>query len=564
MVPKQCLVRPWLPALWLLFALLPPAARAAPAAPAAQPAQPTQADWHYRIRPGDTLIELTAAYLAPGRSWRDLQRLNKVADPLRLPPGGVLRLPLAWLHREAAVAQALFIQGEVKLQRGSGPAQALAAGSELHAGDLLITGAGSSASLRFADGSRLLINPDSRVRLAQLLRLGRSGLHLTQLQLDQGGIENSVRPDGQAAARYQVRAPRLNLGVRGTEFRVQSDARGSRAQVSRGLVAAELARGELAIPAGYGALASSSAAAGAPPQLRALPAAPDLRPLQTLQQRLPLRLDFATQAGASAYRAQLFAAERPELPLLDQQLAGPPWLIADDLPDGAYRLRLRAIATDGLEGLDAEAALTVKARPEPPLIQAPAAAAVIYGESLRLAWAQVLAASQGYRLQLGADADLAQPLLDREISAAELPLSLAPGRYHWRLRSLGRAADGSADPGPWGDVQTFTLRALPPSPALEPPALGEQQLQLRWRAEPGMRYQLQLADDAAFSQGLREFDAAEPQLRLPRPAAGRHFLRLRSIDVHGQAGPWGGTQLIEVPQPPWLWLLPLGLLLLGL
>ena len=44
--------------LLLLLALLPPTARAA--TPPAQPAPPVQADWHYRIRPGEDLAFLDA------------------------------------------------------------------------------------------------------------------------------------------------------------------------------------------------------------------------------------------------------------------------------------------------------------------------------------------------------------------------------------------------------------------------------------------------------------------------------------------------------------------------
>ena len=100
--------------LWVLMPALAwaqsrPASASGPAA--------ADSDWHYSIQAGDTLIGLTERYLLPGRHWRELQRLNRVADPLRLPPGGVLRMPLAWLNREASVAQTVFVQGEVMLLR---------------------------------------------------------------------------------------------------------------------------------------------------------------------------------------------------------------------------------------------------------------------------------------------------------------------------------------------------------------------------------------------------------------------------------------------------------------
>ena len=81
-------------------------------------AESADADWRYRIRTGDTLITLTADWLAPPKTWRDLQKLNRVPDPLRLRPGSTLRMPVAWLKREASVAEAVFARGQVTRLRG--------------------------------------------------------------------------------------------------------------------------------------------------------------------------------------------------------------------------------------------------------------------------------------------------------------------------------------------------------------------------------------------------------------------------------------------------------------
>lgn len=79
------------------------------------------ADWRYRIQPGDTLITLTDAWLAPPRTWRDLQKLNRVPDPLRLMPGATLRMPVGWLRREASVAEAMFTRGRSRASAARAP-----------------------------------------------------------------------------------------------------------------------------------------------------------------------------------------------------------------------------------------------------------------------------------------------------------------------------------------------------------------------------------------------------------------------------------------------------------
>lgn len=516
-------------------------------------------EWSYLVQPGDTLLSLSDTLLEPEHGWRELQRHNRIVDPLRLQPGSTLRVPIEWLRREAAVARVVHIQGDAQLQRDGSAPQALSKEVELRAGDQLRTGAQSSLSLRFVDGSRLLLGPGSQLRLDQLLVHGRSAIPAMQLNLKQGTVENRVHPDAAKPPRYELRSPGLNLGVRGTEFRMQADAGGSRAQVIEGRVAAQSSgAAEQALTAGYGLRA------GGTPQ-RLLPA-PALGSLPELLERLPLSLSWPAQPGAIGYRAQLFEAGDTERLVAELRVNEPSarWIDVPDLPDGAYQLRLRGIDAQGLEGLSASAAFVLKARPEPPFLQVPAAEGAVYGEQVRFAWTRSTAALR-YRLQLvRVDGDLGQPLVDRsDLSDTELSLTLPPGAYRWRLASIARRADGSADPGPFSELQHFTLRPLPPSPAAEPPEIGERLL-LRWRAVPQMSYELQWATDEAFSQGLRSWRGPEPQASFERPVPGRYYLRVRSLDAHGQTGPWGTVQQLDVPYPRWFWLLPLGALLLSL
>ena len=40
---------------------------------------------------------------------------------------------------------------------------------------------------------------------------------------------------------------------------------------------------------------------------------------------------------------------------------------------------------------------------------------------------------------------------------------------------------------------------------------------------------------------------SEPQLTIPRPESGFHYLRMRVIEADGYLGPFGPVQRIEVP-----------------
>lgn len=519
-------------------------------------AQPPEADWQWRVQPGDTLIDLAEAWLEPPHGWRELQKLNRVADPLRLMPGTRLRMPIAWLKRQAAVAQVQFVKGQVLRKRAGEPETPLAAGAELRSGDSLRTGEQSSVSIRLADGSRLLLPPETELTLERLLVLGRAAIPSTTLRLTRGGADNSVAPNAQRAPLYELRAPRVNLGVRGTEFRVQVGEDGAtRVQVQLGAVRAEGDASDLA--AGQGLVARDGGSRERAPLLPA----PDLTSLPRLADRLPLKLSWtASPVGALAWRAQVFTrGERQQL-LLDARVTEPTavWAKTFDLPDGDYTLRLRGIDRLGLEGAAAEADFALRARPEPPFIQAPAAAAVLYGDTVEFGWTRNTTAPR-VALQIARDAEFKEMVSQLPtIDAASHAARLAPGRYHWRVASVGTDRTG-----PYGDPQTFELKPPPPAPPPAEPQVEGDQLALRWRADEGVvAYESQWADNEGFAnaQLLR---SDKPELTLKKPDPGRYFLRARGFNAAGVAGPWSQPQMVEIPRDwkTWLWLTPLLFLL---
>jgi len=536
--------------VWLAAALL-----AVSGAVSAQ-TQAADADWRYVIQPGDTLITLTEAWLTAPKTWRDLQKLNRVPDPLRLRPGSTLRMPVAWLRREASLAQAVFVRGDVQRQRGAGSEglERLTVGATLQSGDRIRTGVQSSASLRFADGSRLLIPPESEVTLEQLLVLGRGAIPAVRLGLTKGGADSRVTPNAQRVPLYELRTPHVNLGVRGTEFRVQTAGGQSRMQVLSGAVHADGLDSNVA--AGHGLLAEGSARSVAP-----LLPAPDLSAMPRNAERLPLRLTWsASPAGAVAWRVQLFPKGDFDRLLLDARVSEPAvaWGEARELADGDYTLRLRGIDARGQEGAAADADVQLQARPEPPFIQSPAAGAISYNGAMALAWTRNTAAPN-VRLQIARDAGfkdmaLQPPPIDSATYEAKLP----DGAYHWRIASV--EAGGRA--GPFSDAQTFEIQAPPPAPPPAEPDLSGDQLKLRWRADKGVvRYELEWAKTETFDgPDLQRLATDKPEVAMAKPSWGKYFLRARGVNAAGVAGPWGQTQMIEVPYPRWLWLLPLVLI----
>lgn len=531
----------------------------AAAAALAQPAKERadEAMWPYTVQRGDTLIGLSRELLQPGIGWKRVQRLNRVADPYRLMPGSTLRFPLAWLRVEQSTAEVVFATGTARVERTGAPQFAPAVGTLLRPSDTLVTGASPSAvTLRLADGSRVMLGADGRMTIAQLALRGRSGVLDTRLQLERGSADSRVAPLAGRAPRYRIDTPAINLGVRGTEFRVHApSATDTRVEVLEGSVAAGgAAASALRVDAGFGVLAR----AGAPPQpVRRLLDAPAMPATMPRVERMPMRLPWAELPDATAYRAQVLAADTVDHLLLDGRFDAPPARWAD-LPDGRYLLRVRGIDADGLEGRDARIAFVVKARPEPPFASEPKTDANVYGERVVLRWARVPQAAR-VRLQLARSDNLALPLIDRgDLTDTKLALDLPHDRYFWRLASIA----GADDQGPWSDAQRFVLKPVPASPTLEAPAVDARGVVFRWRALPDASYHYQVARDAAFTDIVTQGTTREAQALVPEPQPGVYHLRVRTIDADGFEGPYGGAQQVEVPRhwPWWLLLLLLPLL----
>ena len=515
----------------------------------------TEQALRYGIKNGDTLISIAAEYLIKPNAWQRLQTLNRIADPKRLVPGSTLRIPVSLLRRDAAAAQVIYIRGSATFTPRGAARQALQKETQLKTGDSIETGPDSNVSLRFVDGTRLLLAPNSHITLSEMILFGKTGIAQTLLELHRGQVETQAAKQVQPAARYEIKSRALNLAVRGTDFRVSAEdttAAITRSEVLEGGVEASGTARAVNVPAGFGTLAAAGEKPRPPIKLAA---APQLAAAPVRVERLPLNFKWEATPGIVRYRAQIFsgkAFDQLELDAVFQSNAAK-WA---DLPDGSYQLRVRAIDADGLEGLNSKHMFVLKARPEPPFIIGPADGAKVYGPQAVFSWSGVNVA-QHYHFQLSAQADFSQLLLDLpKHSSTSHTQDLKPGRYYWRIASVAAGNDH----GPFSDLQSFTQKKIPESPALEPPQVSDKELLIRWRAgEAGSTYRLQFSRDENFNNISKELVLDSHLAKLENPAAGTHFARIQTIDSEGFAGPYGATQKLEVPAAPskpwWLLLL---------
>jgi hypothetical protein len=419
--------------------------------------------WLYRIEPGDTLIGIAKRYLIDGERWREIQDLNGVKQTRRLQPGALLRVPTEKTKVGAVLATAVAVSGKVERQLGgAGEKISLKANDQVKQGDRVISGADASLKLEFVDGSYVQLQRDTIVTFKLLQGQAAARLSSVQIVVEQGRVETMVKPLKSKVMRYEVLTPTVQIGVRGTNFRVNFDAASalSRSEVLDGAVNARNDFGSENIPKDFGTVILPNAAPLPPIPL--LPA-PKVDGIPALIDASPVRLTWESIVGATQYRAQLATTADFSNVIADQLVTAPEAAFAD-IPDGRYYLRVRAIDNNGLEGKNADRAIDIKARPVPPLsVELPEPALlppVLQGHTLRIAWSDV-GLGQRVRLQVARDREFNKIQLDRSTAQQYVEFySPVGGEYFVRAALVNE--DGFS--APFGTAYRIAIPSLSDPP----------------------------------------------------------------------------------------------------
>lgn len=505
----------------------------------ALPAQ--AADWLYLTIPGDTLSQIGQTYLKNMRDWPKVQAVNSVSIPEHLPVNTRIKIPVELLKVTPAPVTVTAVSGNVRYKSGDGPFQPLAAGTQLNGGENVLSGPRSSAAYRFADGTVLTQQAVSKLSFGRLAAYGKTGMVSTELSLESGRLEARAGKQLAPAGGFKVRTPVAVAGLRGTDFRLNmsEDGKTLRNEVMEGAVAVAAEGKEVSVESGYGTVAE----AGKPPEApRRLLMAPAATGLDTLIERLPLSFAWPAVAGASAYRVQVARdAEFTEV-LLDDVTAEAGITWQDNLPDGKYVLRIRAIDSAGLEGGNRDHAFELDALPLPPAVLAPTLGERLYQHDVAFSWAAA-AEAHGYVLQIAPTPEFANGLIERRLAAVTRHgESLAEGDWHWRAASL----DAAGKLHVWSPHRTFRVQPLPNPPAARASAAAGQGQFVWSEAKGAARYGLELGTSVDLSAPQVKQETAATTLAVPLKS-GKHYWRVRGIEADGQAGSWGAASPVIVP-----------------
>jgi hypothetical protein len=119
--------------------------------------------------------------------------------------------------QSAGVVQ--FAAGDVKLLGASGSERAARKGVPVSVGDTLLTAAGALAQLKMGDGAIVVVQPQSRLTIAEFHYAGQEdGTEKVRYRLEHGGFRAVTGAIGRTHKQnYLIETPIAHMGVRGTD-----------------------------------------------------------------------------------------------------------------------------------------------------------------------------------------------------------------------------------------------------------------------------------------------------------------------------------------------------------
>jgi hypothetical protein len=305
--------------------------------------------WEYTFRPGDSIWKIAEKYTTSVDNWDEIQKINNIrmGPDRKIRPGTRIVIPVSMLKTQPTPALVIAVSGDARLLRAKGQQSTVTVGTELYNGDQVVTADGQSLRIQFADQSELQVLPNSEVVLDKLSYHKQTGMVDTRIRLNTGSVNTRVEKQGKDS-HYEIRTPAAITAVRGTAFRLSSDADNiSRTEVTEGIVGVSVGDTEREVREGYGIVAEKDKPLPEPIKLLS---APEISDVQTADKTV-LSLSWEKLPEAAYYRYQLATDDMFNQVIIDDSTADNN-LVIDPLPPGDYYLRLRGVDSFKLEGRD--------------------------------------------------------------------------------------------------------------------------------------------------------------------------------------------------------------------
>lgn len=139
---------------------------------------------------------------------------------------------------DAAVGEVSLLIGSARVVHKSGASQPLQRGTRIQVGDRIETTSSGHVHIRFIDNASVSVRPDSVLEV-QVYKYDASNPQVNEVRLNvEQGMSRSI--SGRATevdkSRFRLNTPLAAIGVRGTDFLVQTTEAGVRASVADGAI----------------------------------------------------------------------------------------------------------------------------------------------------------------------------------------------------------------------------------------------------------------------------------------------------------------------------------------
>ena len=477
--------------------------------------------WLYTVRDGDTIRGVSLKYLRGYQAYKTLMSVNGLTADQPLTRGQTLKFPIELMLSGPATVRVAAAEGISWQERGTDRTR-LTTDSVLYLGDTVVTDDGSVV-LEFANGSRVSVEPQSRLSFDVLTKWRDTGMVDTRIRLLKGRLQNTINPLKGPVSKFEVTTPSAVATVRGTWFRVRVDDTGETIfnEVSEGQVNVKNTDGVQPVPQGFGIIAEANKPIEPPVEL--LPS-PEYRVAPDKVTGYPAQFAWRAIPGATGYRVEIYRGDELNV-LTEATSTSEAELALPKLESDDYKIRVRGIDSDGLEGLDSDHEFTLLNLPPPPRLVTIPSAVLLTGINNQISW-NLEPDARAYRLQVARDRDFSNLVVDEELEGNRFTLGeqVLPRNYYWRVASINHLGQGR-----FSNERHFGLTKAK-KPALKAPRGSYQTgetVKLFWEAiEVAQRYDIEIARDAGFADMITTLQSKEARVRYQFAQAGTYYVRV--------------------------------------
>ena len=76
-------------------------------------------EWHYTLRPGDSVSDISQNLLSYQYTWNDVVKHNGVSAVANLAPGSIIKIPMHWLKHQPKPALVKQLEGSAQIKKAS-------------------------------------------------------------------------------------------------------------------------------------------------------------------------------------------------------------------------------------------------------------------------------------------------------------------------------------------------------------------------------------------------------------------------------------------------------------